>query len=136
MTNYLFVSNSSDYKIDNNIFDKNRTILEDLSNRKVITDPNESILILREKIHELYKYLNVYLDGKINKIESSLNLFQATLNGLNPYNVLNRGYSFLLNNKNQNISSINDVNTGDKIHSLHYDGKLKLEVYGKRKKDK
>ena len=120
----------------NNIFDKNRTILEDLSNRKVITDPDESIFILREKIHELYKYLNVYLESKINKIESSLNLFEATLNGLNPYNVLNRGYSFLLNNKNQNISSINDVNTGDKIYSLHSDGKLKLEVYGKRKKDK
>ena len=120
----------------NNIFDKNRTILDDLSNRKVITDPNESISILREKIHELYKYLNVYLNSKINKIESSLNLFQTSLNGLNPYNVLNRGYSFLLDNNNQNISSINDVNTGDKIYSLHSDGKLKLEVYGKAKKDK
>ena len=118
----------------NNIFDKNRTILDDLSNRKVIIDPNESISILREKIHELYKYLNVYLNSKINKIESTLNLFQTSLNGLNPYNVLNRGYSFLLDNNNQNISSINDVNTGDKIYSLHSDGKLKLEVYGKSKK--
>ena len=58
------------------------------------------------------------------------------VNGLNPYNVLNRGYSFLLDNKNQNISSINDVNIGDKIYSLHSDGKLKLEIYGKTKKDK
>ena len=120
----------------NNIFDKNRTLLDDLYNRKVITDPNESISILREKIYELYKYLNVYLNSKINKIESTLNLFQTSLNGLNPYNVLNRGYSFLLDNNNQNISSINDVNTGDKIYSLHSDGKLKLEVYGKAKKDK
>ena len=33
----------------NNIFDKNRIILDDLSNRKVIIDPNESISILKRK---------------------------------------------------------------------------------------
>ena len=96
----------------------------------------KSILILREKTYELYKFLNVYLNNRIDKIKSNLNLFQASLHGLNPYNVLNRGYSFLLNNNNQNISSINDVDTGDKIYSLHSDGKLKLEVYDKIKKDK
>ena len=80
--------------------------------------------------------MNIYLDNSINKIESEVKILDRTYNNINPYNVLNRGYSFLLDNNNQNISSINDVNTGDKIYSLHSDGKLKLEVYGKRKKDK
>ena len=95
-----------------------------------------SIFDIDETLFHTKAKVQVLKDGKINKIESSLNLFQSTLNGLNPYNVLSRGYSFLLNNKNQNISSINDVNTCDKIYSLHSDRKLKLEVYGKRKKDK
>ena len=80
--------------------------------------------------------VNIYLDNSINKIESEVKMLDRTYNNINPYNVLNRGYTFLLNEDRENISSIHSTNVGKQIFSLHADGELKLEVLEKYEKDK
>ena len=120
----------------NKIIRNNKEILSYLGNKKVILDPTESIEIIRNNIYDTYKYLNIYLDGGINKIESEVKLLNRTYNNINPYNVLNRGYTFLLNKERENISSIHSTNVGKEIFSLHADGELKLEVLEKYEKEK
>ena len=63
-------------------------------------------------------------------------MLERTYNNINPYNVLNRGYTFLLNEDRENISSIHSTNVGKRIFSLHTDGELKLEVLEKYEKEK
>jgi len=107
-----------------------------LSDKKIMTDPLESVRVVRENIKDFYAYLNIYLDKNIDAIQSKLKVANTSLNSINPYNVLNRGYTFLLNKNRENISSIKSTNIGDQIYSLHSDGELELEVFGKHERKK
>ena len=126
-----YINNAVEKKINSN-----KETLLTLSNKKVILDPIESIKIIRNNIVDACNYLNIYLDNSINKIESEVKMLDRTYNNINPYNVLNRGYTFLLNEDRENISSIHSTNVGKQIFSLHADGELKLEVLEKYEKDK
>ena len=107
-----------------------------LSDKKIMTDPLESVTVVRENIKDFYAYLNIYLDKNIDAIQSKLKVANTSLNSINPYNVLSRGYTFLLNKNRENISSIKSTNIGDQIYSLHSDGELELEVFGKHERKK
>ena len=107
-----------------------------LSDKKIMTDPLESVRVVRENIKDFHAYLNIYLDKNIDAIQSKLKVANTSLNSINPYNVLNRGYTFLLNKNRENISSIKSTNVGDQIYSLHSDGELELEVLGKHERKK
>ena len=127
------------YRINNfmerSISTKKDTVVA-LSDKKIMTDPLESVRVVRKNIKDFYAYLNIYLDKNIDAIQSKLKVANTSLNSINPYNVLNRGYTFLLNKNRENISSIKSTNIGDQIYSLHSDGELELEVFGKHERKK
>ena len=107
-----------------------------LSDKKVILDPVEGIKIIKNNVYDRYRYLNIYLNNNIDKIKSKLKLLDTGYNSINPYNVLNRGYTFLLNKDRENVSSIHSTDVGEQVFSLHADGELKLEVLEKDEKRK
>ena len=119
-----------------NSISSNKEIIGRLSDKKVMMDPLESARVVKEKINDLYDYLNIFLNKNIDSIQSKLEVVNTSLNSINPYNVLNRGYTFLLNEKRENISSIKKTKIGDHIYSLHSDGELELEVFDKHDKTK
>jgi len=119
-----------------NSISSNKEIIGRLSDKKVMMDPLESVRVVKEKINDLYDYLNIFLNKNIDSIQSKLEVVNTSLNSINPYNVLNRGYTFLLNEKRENISSIKNTKIGDHIYSLHSDGELELEVFEKHDKTK
>ena len=114
----------------------NKELLVNLSDKRVMLDPLESVRVVRKNINDLYGYLNIYLNKNIDAVKSKLKVSNISLNSINPYNVLNRGYTFLLNKNRENISSIKNTEIGDHIYSLHSDGELELEVFGKNDKTK
>ena len=122
------------YRINSSVkkrISSNKETVVALSDKKVMIDPLESVRVIRENIDDLYGYLKIYLDKNIDAIQSKLEVANTSLNSINPYNVLNRGYTFLLNKNRENISSIKSTEIGDQIYSLHSDGELELEVFGK-----
>ena len=62
-------------------------------------------------------------------------MFSSNLSNLSPYNVLDRGYALLSNDKKKTISLIEDVKIGDHIYSFLKDGELKMEVINKNVKN-
>lgn len=126
-----YINNAVEKKIS-----RNKDTLSSLSDKKVILDPTEGIKIIRNNVDDTYNYLNIYLNNNIDKIKSKLKLLDASCNSINPYNVLNRGYTFLLNKDRESVSSIHSTDVGEQIFSLHADGELKLEVLKKNEKSK
>ena len=112
----------------------NKEMLFDLENKKVLIDPLESLEILKNKIIDIYKLMNINIANVFNKYKSNIELFNSNLSNLNPYSVLDRGYALLLDKKKRPISSIKEINTRDHIHSFLKDGELKMEVLEKNAK--
>ena len=115
---------------------RNKDTVSSLCDKKVILDPVEGIKIIKNNVYDRYRYLNIYLNNNIDKIKSKLKLLDTGYNSINPYNVLNRGYTFLLNKDRENVSSIDSTDVGEHVFSLHTDGELKLEVLEKNEKRK
>ncbi len=108
-----------------------KEVISNLENQKIIRDPLAFIDILREKIVDVFEKLKYRVDNIVVENRNYLNSFKINLNNLNPYNVINRGYSLLINQEGLSISSINQVKKGDRIYSKIKDGKLEMEVLNK-----
>ena len=122
-----------DNRIKKNINISKETIL-DLKNKKVLVDPLESVKILKNKIIDIYKFMNINTINIFNSYKSKIELFNSNLSNLNPYSVLDRGYALLLDKDKNTVSLIKDINKGDHLHSFLKDGELKMEVLEKNVK--
>ena len=105
--------------------------LRNLETRKIMRSPLSFIEIFKEKLIELSEKLKYRVDTMMIEKEGGLKLFKSNLKNLNPYNVINRGYSLLINEEGLSISLIDEVKEGEKIYSRVKDGELKLEVLDK-----
>ena len=114
----------------------NKETLFTLINKKIILDPLESIKVIKNNIFEINTLLNLSIDKNFSKIEATIDLFKSNFKNMNPYNVLNRGYSLLLNDQRKTVSSIKRTDIGNHLYSVLSDGELKLEVVEKNEKDK
>ena len=113
----------------------NKDILVELKNKKVLLDPLESINILKNKVIDTYKFININIVNILNRNKAKIELFSSNLSNLSPYNVLDRGYALLSNDEKKTISLIEDVEIGDHIYSSLKDGDLKMEVINKNVKN-
>tara|TARA_B100001250_G_C19774668_1_gene778968 strand:+ start:279 stop:1481 length:1203 start_codon:yes stop_codon:yes gene_type:complete len=114
----------------------NRENLIELENKKVLLDPLESINILKNKVIDTYKFININIVNILNSNKAKVELFGSNLSNLSPYNVLDRGYALLLDKDKNPISLVEKVKVGDQIYSSLKDGELKMEVINKDVKDK
>ena len=105
-----------------------------LMNKKIMLDPMESYKVIKNNISETEKLLDLKLDKNLSSAINMISLLESNLKNMNPYNVLNRGYSMMLNEKKEAISSIKGIRLGDSLHSILSDGKLKVEVIDKNEK--
>ena len=80
---------------------------------------------------KLKSNMNRYIDEK----RESLNRFSISMSNLNPFSIMERGYS-LVEKDEKVINSIQDIDTGDKIEVLMSDGRLLCEVIESNKNDK
>ena len=78
---------------------------------------NEEISSLDEELHECMR-------DKISNIKEDIDNLQKRLELINPLNVLKRGYSIVMNEKGEAISSIKNVKQNDKIITKLSDGEV------------
>ena len=124
------ITSNLNSKIDSKL-SFHREVLHNLTSKKIMDSPLSFIEVLKEKLIETSNLLKDKINYVIIEKKGSLKLFESNLKNLNPYNVINRGYSLLINEKGSSISIINDVSKGEKIYSKIKDGELKLEVLEK-----
>ena len=113
-----------------------KEILSELNGKKVLVDPIEPINILKNKIIDIYKIMNLAAGNMLNNCISKVEILNSNLSNLNPYSVLDRGYSLFLNKDRTAISEINDINIGDHLYSILKGGELKMEVLKKNVKNR
>ena len=110
--------------------DSTGDILSSLSRRLEISTGNE----LTEKYH----ILNTFIKGlkySLKFIQSERQLLKSSesnINHLDPRNILKRGYSITYNN-GKTVKSVSDVEKGDSIRTVLYEGELVSTVESKRK---
>ena len=126
---FLRANNAVKFNIEN----KNEQI-KSLTNKKVIKSPNEGLKILKDKTNNITEKLNTRLEVIINEFTLIVNNYKSNLLNLNPRNVLNRGYSFMLNTNKKPITSLSDVTVGENIYSILKDGEIISEVKNKNEK--
>ena len=80
-----------------------KEVLSGLENQKIVRDPLNFIDILKEKIVDIFEKIRYRIDNVVIDNKNYLNLFKKNLNNLNPYNVINRGYSLLINQEGLSI---------------------------------
>ena len=93
--------------------DRHNQSVNELSNRKIFSKPNTIL----EAYSQEYQIVN------------------SRLNDLSPYSVLNRGYSITMK-RDEIISSIRNINDGDKLSIIVKDGTINSIAKGKNEKRK
>jgi exodeoxyribonuclease VII large subunit len=86
-----------------------------------------------EELDELKEELNTSLVDKVNEQKIELDHLKTQLEILNPKAVLLRGYSISLDENGKSITSVNDVEIGQKIKTILSDGEITSEI--KERKD-
>ncbi|MBM4305028.1 MAG: exodeoxyribonuclease VII large subunit [Deltaproteobacteria bacterium] len=103
-----------------------RLHLSHLSSRLV--DPKERIQQMKEKFLNLESKLISVFVYRLNLLKHRLETQAGLLHTLSPLQVLSRGYSLTLGEKNQIIRSTHDVKEGEKIITQVSDGRFYAEV--------
>ena len=127
--NLIYINNF--YK--NTISSYNENLLE-LKSKKVLIDPIEPMKIIKNRISDIYKIININASKILNIYKTKIDILNSNISNLNPYTVIDRGYTLLLDNKRKGISKIDDINIGDQLYSIIRGGELKMEVITKNVK--
>ena len=86
---------------------------------------------LKEKMQELdsiFRKLTQIMEAKLKINRDRLDNVFTVLNCLNPVTSLARGYSILLDENNNMISSVDSLSIGDELNLLIIDGTVKVKV--------
>ncbi len=87
----------------------------------------------RQQLIHMKELLDVNMNNTLNKAKHRLVLSSTKLEGLSPLKKLEQGYAYVENEKEEHISSIHEVKTGD-ILAVHVkDGYIKAAVQSVRK---
>lgn len=134
-----------------NLFDleytqKNRMMRMSKSIKNIISVEKEKIKLSKNKynvqlekvvINDRYidlDRINLSLENSMERLfvtkKNSLNMLASSFGSLNPFSVLERGYS-IVENKNGLVSSREKLEIGDELDVVFSDGKVKCEVIEK-----
>lgn len=109
--------------------------LNSISHRKAFMYPYEMIYNKILEYEEINERLKRAIENQIDRKRRIIELVESKLRGLNPYKVLERGYSICFRVKdNKLFSSINDAEVGEKLRIIVKDGEALCKIEGKKKK--
>lgn len=104
-----------------------------ISNNKIFRKPFYLIDEHKQNLDEKTIQFKQIIINKIEILKMELKGFDGKLNALNPYAVLDRGYSITIK-KDKIISSIKNINEGDVISTIIKDGKIDSKVKNKNER--
>lgn len=101
--------------------------LKSLTSHYLFTNPIKIVNENKERINHLNSLLKLHFVESLNYHKHKLNNLKTALNLLNPNSTLKRGYS-ILRKDGCILNSSKDINIGDEIETILYDGKLVSEI--------
>lgn len=107
--------------------DKKRQNLKLYENRLVYLNPKRQIEEKKKQLQNLQKQLETAMKSRVLHSRQTLNLYIERMKGLSPLEKLNQGFSYVENEKQQAITSIHQVETGEKLLIQVSDGTIEVE---------
>ncbi|MDD7757886.1 exodeoxyribonuclease VII large subunit [Aerococcus suis] len=95
-------------------------------------NPKHHVINARQQFEWNQEKLSSAMNQFLNNQRQHLNQHMTTLDALSPLKQLKKGYS-ITESRNQQISSINQVDIGDKVKIQVSDGELNAQITGTRK---
>jgi exodeoxyribonuclease VII large subunit len=107
--------------------------LQNISERRIFSSPEELFRDYEQELDSLETKLNHQIERKYNDWENKYQLLYQRLNNLSPLKTLDRGYAILQDQAERTVSSVEQIDQGDKLQARLSDGLLDLEVKASRK---
>lgn len=107
--------------------DKKRQNLKLYENKLVYLNPKRQIEEKKKQLQNLQKQLEAAMKSRVLHSRQTLDLYIERMKGLSPLEKLNQGFSYVENEKQQAITSIHQVETGEKLLIQVSDGTIEVE---------
>lgn len=114
-----------------NIVDRYSVNVFDLKNRLNYLSPYSRVLRLYERIDQLSKILDFSVSKVIEKNDHKLIEKKILLDSLNPFRVLERGYSIVVDDKNNIVNSVDKLSLGDVFRVKFINGECSVKLVKK-----
>lgn len=113
-------------------------VVERMSSRFQIWDAKlapkrarEAVYHLNMQLDDVANRLDIYMMRKLERQNHRLQSLGASMDGLNPLEVLSRGYCVLQSSNGATLTSVQQVQKGDAVRMVLQDGVLKASVVDK-----
>ncbi len=115
------------YGMDNYLREQ-RERLRDLQTRLRLLSPDRQLQMAQRRLESVHDRLLAAGERRLQHEHERLATSTARLNALDPTQVLSRGYAILLDPKKSPVKSRDQVESGDAVKAILFDGDLDLEV--------
>lgn len=94
----------------------------------LIVSLNHRLLYQAMKTETLFKELSNSLSNKLTERAANIEKLKASLDALNPRNIMDRGYAAILNSQGKMAGSIMQFASGDSLTAVMKDGEINCKV--------
>ncbi len=124
---YLSIASHPLLKYPERLFEQYMQMLDDYHNRlkRELQHQQEQT---EQNLFHLNKDLTDTIRRRLSDQEKNLNSLASRLNALNPFSILERGYSYVSAQDGGIISSVEDLSAGDLISLYFNDGSARAEI--------
>ncbi len=113
-----------------NRLDAAQQALNDVRSRPVMRDPMSAFAAHHDRLHLLRHQLRDSIGRRLEAEDRVLQNALTTIRATSPKATLERGYAVLVDEDQASVSSVVDVEAGQRIRAWLADGQLELDVHG------
>ena len=103
---------------------KNRILVKNYEARVNYASPKNQLLTKKQYVDELFTKMENLFKNKLTNDKHTLGIFAERLNGLSPLNKLSNGYAYITDDNLHTITSVGQIDVGEKVLLNLKDGKV------------
>lgn len=103
---------------------KNRILVKNYEARVNYASPKNQLLTKKQYVDELFTKMENLFKNKLTNDKHTLGILAERLNGLSPLNKLSNGYAYITDDNLHSITSVGQIDVGEKVLLNLKDGKV------------
>lgn len=103
---------------------KNRILVKNYEARVNYASPKNQLLTKKQYVDELFTKMENLFKNKLTNDKHTLEILAERLNGLSPLNKLSNGYAYITDDNLHTITSVGQIDVGEKVLLNLKDGKV------------
>lgn len=103
---------------------KNRILVKNYEARVNYASPKNQLLTKKQYVDELFNKMENLFKNKLTNDKHTLGILAERLNGLSPLNKLSNGYAYITDDNLHTITSVGQIDVGEKVLLNLKDGKV------------